>query len=89
MVDEGSVCLSKNFAVKIIPYIFFPHYRLTVARTLFKGKTGQKLNQHLHSLRQIFSRKMGHCCFSRAAQLQTAVAFHMGALTTGDVPIPA
>lgn len=54
VVDEGSVCLSKILVVKIIPYIFFPHYCLILARTLFEGKTGQKLNQHLHSLRQIF-----------------------------------
>lgn len=76
---------SKNNSI----YIFFPHYCLILARTLFEGKTGQKLNQHLHSLRQIFSRKTGHCCFSRAAQPQIAVAFHMGAVTTGDALIPA
>lgn len=83
-------CLSvKNPCSKNNSIYIFPCYCLVLARTLFEGKTGQKWNQHLHSLRQIFSGKMGLCCFSRVTQLQIGVTFHMGALTTGDAPIPA
>lgn len=39
------------------------------------SKPGQNVNQHIHSLRETFSQKICHSCFSRATQCQTA-AFH-------------
>lgn len=49
VVDEGNVCLSKVFVSKNNSICIFPHYCSILARALFEGKTGQNLNQHLHT----------------------------------------